>query len=91
MSKPKKSLVLYNSLLQNLVQKCSVFVFNHIFFKYFRLVLKFFNTVLKDGKSSCKSKSTDSQGYAPISVSQNFHFVQPKVRYSTFIVIKKNS
>ncbi|XP_039175828.1 uncharacterized protein LOC120297349 isoform X2 [Crotalus tigris] len=43
-----------------------------------RLVLKFLNTVLKDGKSSSKSKSTDSQGYAPISVSQNFHFVQPK-------------
>ncbi|KAG8132396.1 hypothetical protein E2320_010244 [Naja naja] len=41
-------------------------------------VLKFFNTVLKDGKSSRKSKSTDAQDYAPISVSQNFHFVQPK-------------
>ncbi|XP_026521482.1 uncharacterized protein LOC113410913 [Notechis scutatus] len=43
-----------------------------------RQVLKFFNTVLKDGKSSRKSKSTDAQDYAPISVSQNFHFVQPK-------------
>ncbi|XP_058034005.1 uncharacterized protein LOC131195799 isoform X4 [Ahaetulla prasina] len=43
-----------------------------------RQVLKFFNTVLKDGKSSPKAKSTDAQGYAPISVSQNFHFVQPK-------------
>ncbi|XP_032073180.1 uncharacterized protein LOC116508655 [Thamnophis elegans] len=43
-----------------------------------RQVLKFINTVLKDRKSSPKSKSTGAQGYAPVSVSQNFHFVQPK-------------
>ncbi|XP_070601955.1 uncharacterized protein C1orf185 homolog isoform X2 [Erythrolamprus reginae] len=50
------------------------------FYLYFkrREVLKFFNTVLKDGKSSPKSKSTDAKGHDPISVSQKFHFGQPK-------------